>query len=126
MTAKPALLILAACLSSAATAQAEPTQSYSFTTTGEYVSQCGAASVPHDCLAAVQYVEDVVDHDQDFHSINDTCDGGPDAMGQSGQMIEWLTERVVRSVAWLKAHPEYDAKSYGDGIWAGLKGAYCR
>jgi hypothetical protein len=128
MDIRPALLVLAVCLNSPAVAQDAAVSPYSFTTTGEYVSQCGAASLAADCLSAVQHVEEVVDYDQDFHPINDTCDGGPEAMlnaGSNDQMTAWLTERVERSVAWLKAHPEYDGKSYGDGIWAGLKGAYC-
>ena len=125
---RPVVLIVALAMPSTASSQAEPMKLFSFTTTAEYVSQCSAAPLPGDCLNAIQHVEDVVDHDQDFHSVNETCDGGPDAMVklQSNQeYVEWLTERVNRSVAWLKAHPEYDGKSYGDGIWAGLKGAYC-
>jgi hypothetical protein len=38
------------------------------------------ASLPGDCLSAVQHVEEVVDYDQDFHPIDDTCDGGSEAM----------------------------------------------
>jgi hypothetical protein len=119
------LLVAALVLPSPAVGQIR----YSFTTTAEYVSQCDVASLPGDCLSAVQHVEEVVDYDQDFHPIDDTCDGGPEAMMKSrsnDEMTAWLTERVNRSVAWLKTHPEYNEKSYGDGIWAGLKGAYCR
>jgi hypothetical protein len=41
------------------------------------------------------------------------------------ELMAWLGERVKRTVAWLKLHPEYNDKSYGDGVWAGLKGSYC-
>jgi hypothetical protein len=98
---------------------------YSFTTTGEYLSQCDIASPPSDCADAVAHVEEVVD---DSSKPNDTCDGGPDAMlklRNDVELMAWLGERVKRTVAWLKLHPEYNDKSYGDGVWAGLKGSYC-
>jgi hypothetical protein len=32
---------------------------------------------------------------------------------------------MARIVPWFKARPQYDDKSYGDGVWAALKGVYC-
>ena len=123
MTMKIALLLVAFGLSSPAIGQLKL---YSFTTTAEFVSQCGVASPPSDCIAAVQHVEEVVNSRE---TPNETCDGGPDAMLESSrnsaEMEAWLGERVRRIVPWLKAHHDYNAKSYGDGVWAALKGVYC-
>ena len=44
----------------------------------------------------------------------------------NAELNRLLTERVVKVVTWLKQHTEYDSLSYGDGIWSGLKGVYCR
>ena len=99
---------------------------YSFRTTGEFVETCDVAEPPSDCMSAVAHVEEVVNSSD---HPNETCDGGTDAMlkaGHAGADIEvWLLERVVRIVPWLKSHPEYSDKSYGDGIWTALKGVYC-
>ena len=122
MNIKIALLVVSIGLSSPAVAQMKL---YSFTTTAEFVSQCGGPSPASDCLSAVAHVEEVIDTRE---HPNETCDGGPDAMFKSQNNAEleaWLTERVRRIVPWLKAHPEYGEKSYGDGVWAALKGVYC-
>lgn len=122
MNIRIALLVVSIGLSSPAIGQLKL---YSFTTTAEFVSQCGVSSPPSDCLAAVEHVEEVVDNGG---NPNETCDGGPDAMLKSQNSAEleaWLTERVRRIVPWLKAHGEYGQKSYGDGVWAALKGVYC-
>lgn len=98
---------------------------YSFTTTAEFVSQCDVSSPPSDCMAAVEHVEEVVDNGG---NRNETCDGGPDSMLKSRTRAEfdaWLIERVRRIIPWLKAHTEYGQMSYGDGVWAALKGVYC-
>lgn len=98
---------------------------YAFKTTAEFVSQCDVASPPFDCLDAISHVEGVVD---DSDNPNGTCDGGPDAMlklHSNDELTAWLTARLVRLLPWLKAHPEYNEMSYGDGVWAALKGVYC-
>ena len=105
------------------TATAEP---YSFATTAEFLAKCDSPSQPEECRNALMYVEQVVDSSD---RPNDTCDGGPEALlkARSNEEFEaWLAERVALVVAWLRQNPAYWNKSYGDGIWAGLKGAYCR
>lgn len=95
-------------------------------TTADFVSLCDGASPSEDCQNALMHVEQIVnfgDHP------NDTCDGGPDEIlkaRSNEELAAKLTERVVAVVAWLKLHPEYSNLSYGDGIWAALKGVYCR
>jgi hypothetical protein len=121
--AKVALLSLSVGLTSPATGQMNL---FSFKTTAEFVAQCDVASLPSDCLAAIEHVEGVID---DREHPNETCDGGPEAMLKSRSGVEleaWLAERVRQIVPWLKAHREYDEKSYGDGVWAALKGVYCK
>ncbi|HQT52156.1 MAG: hypothetical protein Q7U11_09220 [Phenylobacterium sp.] len=103
-------------------AQAAPT----FPTGADFVAGCAATPSNEDCTGAVLHVEQVVN---DRDNPNATCDGGIDGLLQardSAELERRLTQRVVAVVAWLKLHPEYDRMSYGDAIWAGLKGAYCR
>lgn len=98
---------------------------YSFTTSADFVRDCDGASPPEACLNAIMEVEQVVN---DTDHPNATCDGGPDELLKSGsndELNQKLAERLARVVPWLKAHAEYDAMSYGDGVWAALKGAYC-
>lgn len=118
-----AVVITAGLLPSAG---GEPMDLYSFKTTREFIETCDVAAPPNDCMSAVAHVEEVVnstDHP------NETCDGGTDAMLQAGHaggdIDAWLLERIVRIIPWLRAHPEYLDKSYGDGVWAALKGVYC-
>lgn len=59
MNIKIALLVVSVGLSSPAIGQLKL---YSFTTTAEFVSQCGVSSPPSDCLNAVEHVEEVVDN----------------------------------------------------------------
>lgn len=83
---------------------------FSFKTTEQFASECGGASPPEECLNAIMHVEQVVDHDGNFHPVNSTCDGGPEALLKSqtnAELTEKLTERLVRVVEWLKMHPEY-------------------
>ncbi len=97
-----------------------------FPTTGDFVQACGGASASEACLNTLMYVEQVIDTPD---QPNKTCDGGLDALlkARDNTVLNMLlTERVVRVVAWLGQHPEYARQSYGDGIWAGLKGVYCR
>lgn len=96
-----------------------------FPTSGDFVQGCSGASPSEECLNTLLHVEQVVDSPD---QPNSTCDGGTDALLRAQNDTELnmlLTERVVRVVAWLGQHPEYASQSYGDGIWAGLKGAYC-
>jgi len=100
--------------------------SYSFGTAGEFIGTCEGSSPPEECLNAVMYVEQVIDGGD---SPNATCDGGPSELLKATtneQLDAALREKVVKIVPWLKAHPEYGNQSYGDGIWAALKGVYCR
>lgn len=108
----------------AAPAWADDENPFSFSTSGEFVRDCDGASPPEQCLNAVMHVEMVIDDG----TANGTCDGGFDALLEArtnDELNEMLTERVVRIVPWLKAHPEYDSQSYGDGVWAALRGVYC-
>lgn len=96
-----------------------------FPTAGDFVQGCGGASPREECLNTLMYVEQVVDTPD---RPNSTCDGGIDMLLKAHDDTELnrlLTERVVRVVAWLGQHPEHATQSYGDGIWAGLKGVYC-
>lgn len=98
---------------------------FSFNTTAEFMAKCDVDAPSHECRFAVQYVEQVVDGGD---KPNDTCDGGPDSMIQSRDNAEfdaWLNERLTKIMPWLRQHPEYNSMSYGDGIWAALKGVYC-
>ena len=95
-------------------------------TTSDFVSSCDSASPPETCLNALMHVEQIVDSGE---RPNDTCDGGPDVLLKAHSNAEldiMLTERVIAVVGWLKKHPEYSSRSYGDGVWAALKGVYCR
>jgi hypothetical protein len=99
---------------------------YSFTTSGEFVSTCDSLAQPEECRNALMYVEQVVDSSD---HPNDTCDGGPEALlkARSNEELEaWLGQRVTQVVAWLRQRPAYAGQSYGDGVWAALKGVYCR
>lgn len=105
------------------TAQAS---SYSFSTAGDFVRVCDGSSPPEECLNAVMHVEQIVNYGD---HPNDTCDGGPQELLKATTNEELdasLRERVINIVPWLKAHSEYSNQSYGDGIWAALKGVYCR
>jgi len=98
---------------------------FTFTSSADFVRDCNGSSPPEECLNAIMHVEDVVDYG-DNH--NATCDGGPEELLKSAsnaELNEKLAERLARIVPWLKAHPEYDDQSYGDGVWAALKGVYC-
>jgi hypothetical protein len=97
-----------------------------FPTGADFVAGCEATPSHEDCTWAVMHVEEVV-NDRDHP--NATCEGGIDGLLQARDNAELerrLTQRVVAVVGWLKQHPEYARQSYGDGIWAGLKGVYCR
>lgn len=97
-----------------------------FPTGADFVAGCDVASPDEHCTWAVMHVEEVV-NDRDHP--NATCEGGIDGLMKARDNAElelWLQQRVVAVVGWMKLHPEYDAMSYGDGIWAGLKGVYCR
>lgn len=97
-----------------------------FPTGADFVAGCDGASPSEDCTSAVLHVEQVVN---DRDNPNATCEGGIDGLlkaRDNAELERWLTQRVVAVVAWLKLHPEYDRLSYGDAIWAGLKGVYCR
>lgn len=109
----------------AAPAQSEEESAFSFSTSGEFVRDCDGGSPPEQCLNAVMHVELVVNDGTE----NGTCDGGLDGLLKAKtneELNEMLTERVVRIVPWLKAHPEYANQSYGDGVYAALRGVYCR
>ena len=98
---------------------------FTFTTTAEFVRDCDGSSAPEECQNAILEVDQVVDGGD---NRNATCDGGPDELLKStsnAELNEKLAQRLARIVPWLKAHPEYDGKSYGDGVWAALKGVYC-
>jgi hypothetical protein len=98
---------------------------FSFTSSADFVRDCNGSSPPEECLNAILDVENVVDYGD---NRNATCDGGPDELmksASSAELNDKLAQRMARIVPWLKAHPEYDDKSYGDGIWAALKGVYC-
>ncbi|MDO9472197.1 MAG: hypothetical protein Q7J28_04020 [Caulobacter sp.] len=97
-----------------------------FRTGADFVDGCAATPSNENCTGAVLHVEQVVN---DRDNPNATCEGGIDGLLQAPDNAELerrLTQRVVAVVAWLKRHPEYDRMSYGDAIWAGLKGVYCR
>lgn len=99
---------------------------FPFTTAGEFANFCEGASPREECLNAIMEVEQVVDSSE---HPNDTCDGGPDALLEARtneELDEKLTARAVSVVVWLKHHAEYANQSYGDGIWAALKGVYCQ
>jgi pyrimidine deaminase RibD-like protein len=101
-------------------------QDFSFVTSKQFVTTCDGAGPSEECLNALLHVELVVNSTDD---PNNTCDGGTDALLNAGSNVELnslLAERVMKVVAWLKQHTEYDSLSYGDGIWSGLKGVYCR
>ena len=106
-------------------AQVGGSDGFPFRTTGEFVSQCSAASYPEECLNAIVHVELVV-NDRDHP--NATCDGGTDTLlkaRSNAELNSLLAERLVRVLGWLRKHPEYALQSYGDGVWAALRGAYC-
>jgi hypothetical protein len=120
-----ALACVAALASTALAPSAAAAGDFSFTTSADFVRVCDGVSPSEECLNAIMHVEQVVD---DTDHPNGTCDGGPDELLKSSSNDELdgkLAERLARVVPWLKAHPEYDALSYGDGVWAALKGAYC-
>ena len=124
-TCSATLTALWAILITAAGAPDAMAQDYSFATSKQFVAACGAASPPEECLNALMHVEQIVNSGTD---PNNTCDGGPDTLlkaQSNAELDRLLTERVVKVVAWLKQHTEYDNLSYGDGIWSGLRGAYC-
>ena len=119
------LLILALASGLPVYAQVGGADSFPFRTTGEFVSQCGGASYPEECLNAIMHVELIVN---DSDNPNATCDGGTDALLKArsdAELNSLLAERLARILGWLAKHPEYVPLSYGDGVWAGLKGAYC-
>src|SRR5579871_1989296 len=98
---------------------------FTFASSADFVRDCSGSSQPEECLNAILEVEQVVDYG---NNRNATCDGGPDELLKSASSAELnakLAERLARIVPWLRAHPEYDEKSYGDGVWAALKGVYC-
>lgn len=97
-----------------------------FSSGADFVARCDGASPSEDCTSAVMHVELVV-NDRDHP--NATCEGGTDGLVKArdnAELQRWLSQRVVAVVGWLKLHHEYDRLSYGDAIWAGLKGVYCR
>ncbi len=97
-----------------------------FPTGADFVAGCDGASPGEACTAELLHVEQVVN---DSDHPNATCDGGIDGLLNSrdnAELEQRLTQRVVAVVTWLKQHPDYAHQSYGDGIWAGLKGVYCR
>lgn len=121
-TALLCLALGAALVWPVAGAQAAPT----FPTGADFVAGCAANPSDEDCTGEVLHVEQVVN---DRDNPNATCDGGINGLLEArdnAELQRWLTQRVVAVVGWLKLHPEYDQMSYGDGIWAGLKGVYCR
>lgn len=97
-----------------------------FPTGADFVAGCDGSSPNEDCTWAVMHVEEVVnDHDHP----NATCEGGIDGLikaHDNAELERWLQQRVMAVVGWMKGHREYDSLPYGDGIWAGLKGVYCR
>lgn len=118
-------LLLALGLALLAPSQSVLADTPAFPTSGDFVQGCSGASPSEECLNTLLHVEQVVDSSDHPDS---TCDGGPEVLLKAQNDTELnvlLTERVVRVVAWLGQHPEYASQSYGDGIWAGLKGAYC-
>ena len=120
------LTACSAIVIAAAGAPVAVAEDFSFATSRQFVVACDGASPPEECLNALMHVELVVNSTAD---PNNTCDGGTDALlkaESNEELNRLLTERVVKVVAWLKQHTEYDSLSYGDGIWSGLKGAYCR
>ena len=97
-----------------------------FSSGADFVSRCDGVSPNEGCTSAVLHVEQVVN---DRDNPNSTCEGGIDGLlkaRDNAELERWLVIRVVALVGWLKIHHEYDRLSYGDAIWAGLKGAYCR
>ena len=120
------LTTLSALLIAAAGAPAAVAQGLPFETSRQFVTTCEGASPREECLIALLHVEQVVNSRAD---PNNTCDGGTDTLLKAQSNVELnrlLTERVVKVVVWLKQHTEYDSLSYGDGVWSGLKGVYCR
>lgn len=118
-------LILALAWGLPVHAQVGGSDGFPFRTTGEFVSQCSGASYPEECLNAIIHVEQVVN---DRDNPNATCDGGTDALLKArsdAELNSLLAERLVRVLGWLRKHPEYALQSYGDGVWAALRGAYC-
>jgi hypothetical protein len=98
---------------------------FTFTSGADFVRDCDRSSPPEECLNAILDVENVVDYG---NNRNATCDGGPEELmksASSAELNDKLAERLAQIVPWLKAHPEYDDKPYGDGVWAALKGVYC-
>jgi hypothetical protein len=121
----PAGLIAVAGLCLAALTQPASAGDFTFTTSADFVRDCDGSSPPEACLNAIMEVEQVIDSGE---NPNATCDGGTDALLKSASSTELndkLAERLARVVPWLKAHQAYDDKSYGDGVWAALRGAYC-
>ncbi|HEX7759841.1 MAG TPA: hypothetical protein VF459_10080 [Caulobacteraceae bacterium] len=121
-----ALAFIAALALGAGLAQpAAAAGDYTFTTTADFVRDCDVSSPPEECAMAISHVEEVIDN---WETPNATCDGGLNELVKSAsnaELIEKLMQRLARVVPWLKAHPDYDAKPYEDGVWAGLRGAYC-
>jgi hypothetical protein len=71
-------------------------------------------------------VEQVIDG---ADNPNATCDGGPTELLKSASNAELnqkLAERLALVVPWLETRPQYNDSSYGDGVSAALKAAYCR
>ena len=125
-TCSATLTVLSAIMIAVAGAPSALAQNFSFATSRQFVVACDGASPPEGCLNALMHVELVVNSTAD---PNNTCDGGTDRLLKAEsdeELNHLLTERVVKVVAWLKQHTEYDSLSYGDGIWSGLKGVYCR
>ena len=122
----PMLTALSALTIAAVGAPGAVAQDFSFVTSKQFVTTCDGAEPSEECLNALLHVELVVNSTDD---PNNTCDGGTDALlnaGSNEELNSLLAERVMKVVAWLKQHTEYDSLSYGDGIWSGLKGVYCR
>ena len=119
-------LLLVALSATSELAHGANSSGFTFRTTEEFVRECDGGSPPYECRNAILYVEEVVDYGDDR---NATCDGGPAALlkpGTSEGLEALLAERLARVVPWLKQNPQYNSKSYGDGISAALKGVYCR
>ncbi len=96
-----------------------------FSSGADFAARCDGGSPSEGCTSAVLHVEQVVN---DRDNPNATCEGGMDGLlkaRDNAELERWLSQRVVVVVGWLKLHHEYDRLSYGDAIWAGLKGVYC-
>jgi hypothetical protein len=119
------LAILAAFALAFSALPGRAADNFTFASSADFVRDCSGSSPSEECLNAILHVEEVVDYGDNG---NATCDGGPEELLKSasnGELNDKLAERLARIIPWLRAHAEYDDKSYGDGVWAALRGVYC-